>query len=108
MTAVLSGPAAVDLPCPPMTCSPQGQPFLPTFLGLEKSRAPGGARPAGFDLEILTSPVPAGSRVIFFARPKKVTKEKTDLAVAGTRMRGPLDEIAAGEPDLLRIFVRPG
>jgi hypothetical protein len=25
----------------------------------------------------LTSPVPAGNRVAFFARPKKVTKEKT-------------------------------
>jgi hypothetical protein len=38
-------------------------------------------RPAGFSVQpqnqTLTSPVPAGSRVTFFARPKKVTKERT-------------------------------
>jgi hypothetical protein len=31
----------------------------------------------GLTAEILTSPVPAGRRVTFFARPKKVTKERT-------------------------------
>jgi hypothetical protein len=31
----------------------------------------------GLKTETLTSPVPAGSRVAFFARPKKVTKERT-------------------------------
>ena len=52
--------------------------FAYFFWRLQKSMASGGTRPAGLSLY---SPVPAGSRVAFFAGPKKVTKERTILAL---------------------------
>jgi hypothetical protein len=58
--------------------------FCLLFGSLQKVRRPAGRDPpvlpvihTNKNTQNLTSPVPAGCRVAFFARPKKVTKERT-------------------------------
>jgi hypothetical protein len=55
-----------------------------------------------------TSPVPAGSRVTFFASPKKVTKERTDWLSPGLCRGGTLRKTAVSIADLRPVFVCPG